>query len=637
MAKPTGIVSLCANAIIDNNYSSTIDFKDANEQNAYWRSLVKYSITDFSYIRRTQQFIKVAKNLRELEDINYMYFQAQENNKLYYCFITSKEYVDDSSSYIYFETDVLQTYMFDYSVKQSFVVQEHVDRWTVDYKPIYSLTDEGLNYGSEYVTESAYKIHNQIDVCWYLLITKTGHNIYEGFNSQEPTTSYTTSIPYVYYLVPSFNSYDSYNTIVYYYEGSAVKSDMISNISGLNMLMGTPGEDFSNFIVQIIKLPYLPYDFEYGSLQGLSGYMLHIPEKYKNTFTTTKITETHGFIRVKHLDGLVNIFDVNGFDRYKPPHRKLAEMDIFEGISNALPTKAQFEEIKKNPYFIERDRRFESKLLCYPYRYNVLTDWKNNPIIIKNEYIGSDKIQVNHIQGIGYNAPARYWVDKYRKDPEGRYTSLIQLTQEDAPILTDAYATYMLQNRNQLQADRTNNMINAVVNVGSGIGAGAIAGGMTGGVYGAVGGAVVGGAKSFISGAIGYQALVRDQNAKQQDLKNLPDNIVSNNDIAFNNQDGNNYVCLYRKKICCEFEEMLADVFTISGYTVKRMKVPNLKSRLRYNYIKTLGANIVGSFNQEDLTKIKAIFDNGITFWHYNTVNFKPFDYSYENIERSLI
>ena len=90
-------------------------------------------------------------------------------------------------------------------------------------------------------------------------------------------------------------------------------------------------------------------------------------------------------------------------------------------------------------------------------------------------------------------------------------------------------------------------------------------------------------------------------------------------------------------KICCEFEELLADTFAMSGYTVKRVKLPNLRSRLRYNYIKTIGANVVGSFNQEDLAKIRAIFDNGVTFWHWNDKNFKPYDYSLENIETSLI
>ncbi|MBO5713489.1 MAG: hypothetical protein J6R88_04755, partial [Clostridia bacterium] len=390
------------------------------------------------------------------------------------------------------------------------------------------------------------------------------------------------------------------------------------------------------FVLQVIRLPYLPIkhsvgcmgELDYGGADPNDYYVKIVHNGINYTeFNVNGLTGPQCFIR---LDGIVNS---NGLFYNKT----LAEMGLYEGLENTLPTAEQWAEVKANPYNIERDRRFESKLLCYPYRYNVLTDWKNQPIILKNEYIGSDKITVKYTQGIGFNAPARYWVDKYRKDPEGRFNSLIQLAQEDVPVITDAYYNYMLQNRNQLQADRTNALVSIAGNTLSGTVNGAIAGGSAGGIPGALFGGLTSGVGAMFSGGINYSNMIRDQQAKQGDLKNLPDTIVNNNDTAFSVQDNNKHICLYRKKICCEFEEMLADVFNTSGYTVNRMKVPNLRSRLRYNYIKTMGANIVGSFNQEDLAKIKAIFNNGVTFWHYNTVNFKPFDYSLENIETSLI
>ena len=315
-------------------------------------------------------------------------------------------------------------------------------------------------------------------------------------------------------------------------------------------------------------------------------------------------------------------------------------MDLLEGLEDSVPTAEQWAEVKAKPYFIARDKRFESKLLTHPYRYNLLTDWKTQPIIVKNEYIGSDKIQVNYYQHIGFNGPARYWLDNYRKDAEGRATSLVQPMQEDLPIQTDAYYSYMLQNRNQLQADLTNMKASALTQQQNAM-ANGVAGALTSGSLGKMASGLVdtlvGQFTMRATADTNYNNAIRSQNAVQSDLRNLPDTIVSSNDGGFNIYDDNRYLAFYRMKICCEFEELLADTFATSGYTVKRVKIPNLRSRLRYNYIKTVGANIVGSFNQEDLATIKAIFNNGITFWHYNTVNFKPFDYSYENIETSLI
>lgn len=644
MAKPTGTVYLCANALIDNNYSSTIDFKNPSEQLAYWGNLVKFSISNFSYIRRTQQFLKVNKALKDLDDVNYMYFRAEEDSKLYYCFITSKEYVDDSTSYIYFETDVLQSYMFDWELKTSYVLQEHVDRWDVNHKPIYSRTDESLAYGSEYVTESAYRVTNTGYLDWYLAIVKPDFMVENSSTSGSNVTKISKiANPYRFLLLPSTKRTGDIVNVI----GT---NKYVSTVEDFQEYMGQ--SDFGNFVIQVLKLPYLP--FEYGEKVYYDSTEFSENSKAQvSIFFTGRLLNTEGtvlintvtpsggnpFISIESIEGtfvinenkdgldFVNEFFIN----------TLAEMDVTTGIENALPTAEQWDEVKATPYNVERDRRFESKLLCYPYRYNVLSDWKNQPITFKNEYIAGGKIRIKFIQGITTNATARYWLDNYRKDPEGRYHSLTQNFQEDVPIISDMYYTYMLQNRNQLQADRTNAITGIFAGALGGTVSGAIAGASAGGPAGGIIGGLTSGVGTLFNGGINYSQMIRSQNAKQQDLSNLPDNITSSNDCAFNTLDRNTYLTVYRKKICCEFEEMLADVFNTSGYTVNRMKVPNLRSRLRFNYIKTLGANIVGSFNQDDLAKIKAIFNNGVTFWHYNNVNFKPFDYSLENIEISLI
>lgn len=83
----------------------------------------------------------------------------------------------------------------------------------------------------------------------------------------------------------------------------------------------------------------------------------------------------------------------------------------------------------------------------------------------------------------------------------------------------------------------------------------------------------------------------------------------------------------YQKCITNEFAKIIDDYFTMYGYKVNSLKVPQFDSRPYYNYIKTRVANITGNVIITDLQKINNIFDNGITFWHGDYVG----DYSLDN------
>ena len=85
---------------------------------------------------------------------------------------------------------------------------------------------------------------------------------------------------------------------------------------------------------------------------------------------------------------------------------------------------------------------------------------------------------------------------------------------------------------------------------------------------------------------------------------------------------------IYRKSIKEEYARIIDNYFTKYGYKVNRVKTPSIGSRRNFNYIKTIGCNFTGDIPQEDLEKIKNLFNNGITFWH-NAENF--LNYSVNN------
>ena len=58
--------------------------------------------------------------------------------------------------------------------------------------------------------------------------------------------------------------------------------------------------------------------------------------------------------------------------------------------------------------------------------------------------------------------------------------------------------------------------------------------------------------------------------------------------------------------------------FDVYGYAINSYgQLANwIKTRSRWNYVKTAGAKIQGNCNQKDLVRIKQIFDSGVTIWH---------------------
>ena len=72
----------------------------------------------------------------------------------------------------------------------------------------------------------------------------------------------------------------------------------------------------------------------------------------------------------------------------------------------------------------------------------------------------------------------------------------------------------------------------------------------------------------------------------------------------------------YKMSIREEYARIIDNFFSMYGYKVNDVKVPNITGRANWNYVKTIGANIIGDIPQEYLIKFRSLFDNGITLWH---------------------
>ena len=68
--------------------------------------------------------------------------------------------------------------------------------------------------------------------------------------------------------------------------------------------------------------------------------------------------------------------------------------------------------------------------------------------------------------------------------------------------------------------------------------------------------------------------------------------------------------------IKAEFAKIIDDYFSMFGYKVNAVKVPNITGRRSWNFVKTINSVITGSLPVDAMSKIRGILDAGITFWH---------------------
>ena len=90
----------------------------------------------------------------------------------------------------------------------------------------------------------------------------------------------------------------------------------------------------------------------------------------------------------------------------------------------------------------------------------------------------------------------------------------------------------------------------------------------------------------------------------------------------------NFYPTILQMTIKEEYASIIDRYFDMYGYKVNSLKLPNIRGRLNWNYVKTIGCNLIGDIPQLDLQKIKNLFDNGITLWHHTNTFL---DYSQNN------
>lgn len=166
---PNTNIRILQNVPLENDYINTLYFADVNAQRTYFQSKTKYNLTHHTYQRVNKGICRVQYKVEDLYDCNYIMFQNESfGNKWFYAFITQVDYVNNITSDIHYELDVLQSWFFEMSLTYCFVEREH------------SVSDDiGLNIAPEPVDIGEYvfnwyrKIEPELDEYCIAMVVAT--------------------------------------------------------------------------------------------------------------------------------------------------------------------------------------------------------------------------------------------------------------------------------------------------------------------------------------------------------------------------------------------------------------------------------------------------------------------------------
>lgn len=333
--------------------------------------------------------------------------------------------------------------------------------------------------------------------------------------------------------------------------------------------------------------------------------------------------------------GIPKCYRMSGFDTID---KQLYELNTFPDNDNGLPT-------------------FEPKLYTFPFRYFMITDYMNTPLVIKPELCENKTLKLR-VKATNIATESKYnlYVNGYKGDYNGNLNGIVNNSPLMLPVLSSAYSQFlatssasfnqgninaMLENDLSLKQGLATNSLNYRQNTtnnymqGISSGLGAIAsllslnfGGVVNGAMGVVQSGINQRFNTLSNNLNNSQLKEQNKlsnfevssmaNAKTTDLLNTPNSIkTSGNDTLFNLVNSNRKIDIIEFGLDFRYKHRIYDYFVKYGYKVNKWEKINVNSRRYFNFIKTNTCNIVSDeIPHEYLEEIKDIFNRGVTIWH---------------------
>ncbi len=163
MSAPQSTINICSGVRLDARYEHSIYFANATAQREYFAGKVVKTFPAYSYLRKSWP-LQVEATMEQAKTWSYLYFR-NGTGKYYYYFITQVEYKNDNMVELTLELDVLQTYLFDFTLLPSYIERQHTTTDDVGDHTV----EEGLDVGE--LTCSGYENLDPGRLCIMIMCT----------------------------------------------------------------------------------------------------------------------------------------------------------------------------------------------------------------------------------------------------------------------------------------------------------------------------------------------------------------------------------------------------------------------------------------------------------------------------------
>lgn len=372
---PNSTIEFFADFGLDSNYENTLYFQDTATKDTYFSGILKEAtVTAQSYTRAGRGIIKVQLPMSTMYKCGYMRFKNTSfENKWFYAFITGVDYINNITTEVRFQLDIVMTWMGAFTLGQCFIERQHTTTDNIGD----NIVDEGLPCGDmiyEFSHPSGYM--GSVTANWKICLVSTADptdgsdqhgamygGIYSGagqwyydadtdiatlnahlsyLNSTKPTAIIGLAI------VPAFflSQAGSYSTEQPYYVTkpyTSIGGTGINNTGGYvpdnNKLFTYPYKslqvtnmegNFAEFRYEFFNTDNSPThcDFELYGVTGLNSEVCCTPLNYKNI--EHNITE-----KISMNDFPMCSYSVDAYDAYIAQNKSSMAANVMSSIITA--------------------------------------------------------------------------------------------------------------------------------------------------------------------------------------------------------------------------------------------------------------------------------------------------------------
>lgn len=558
-------ITLCDVQITPTNQ---IDFANMQEQQNYFSSKSKHTYDKCRYQPRTAT-IKVKGYVDTLQNCNYGYYTNTYNgtSKTFYFWIVSKNYRAREVTELTIQIDVFQTWLFDFNFKPCFIEREHVNDDTYGRNTI----PEDFELG-DYLTYFKGGISQLMqDICFLVGVTDTSSGTIGGIYGAT-YSGYTLK----YYKKEDYELLNNYITDLC----NQGKGDSIAFIFAfpngmLSKYVSSSGSNISSFSGILEEIINVNWDEkQQGFIYKGYSYIPHNNKIY---------TYPYSFITVKNASG-----------------------------SNVVLKRELFTDSINLQFQVDSVLTQHPTITITPLNYD------------GKEFAIDDSISLDDYGLCSWNNDNyANWFAQHQHSISAQSSNATASLNAKQTVSENNYQN-ALANRNT-NSDKTalNTTLNALTSLGRFNVTGAV-----GSVVSGAGNAMLDYnqatananndlANSNLLNTTDYQNTISSLMASVQDAQVQP-NTAKGSTASCGLDMARNTATFWVEQTAIkpEYAFMIDMYWQMFGYKVNRVGLPNLKSRQKWNYVKTVNCSIYGELPHEDADELSNIFNNGITIWH---------------------